>query len=76
MQRQWYLSVLLLAWLSSFAHGADNLQQMNFTIAGVERTALVYIPPTAKTSPTPLVFVFHGHGGSARQADRSFYMER
>lgn len=42
---------------------------------GVARTALVYLPPQARTSSTPVVFVFHGHGGSAEQAARSFLME-
>ena len=39
---------------------------------GVAREALVYVPPSAKTMNTPVVFVFHGHGGNARQAARSF----
>jgi len=49
---------------------------MSFTVDGVARTALVYAPPTAKTASAPLVFVFHGHGGSARQAELSFHLER
>jgi polyhydroxybutyrate depolymerase len=59
----------------AFARAADNLQPMEFTVEGVARTALVYAPPAAKSGPTPVVFVFHGHGGSARQADRSFHIE-
>jgi polyhydroxybutyrate depolymerase len=62
----------LLMWASSFAFGADGFQEMSFTVDGVARTALVYVPATAKTARTPLVFVFHGHGGNANQAARSF----
>jgi polyhydroxybutyrate depolymerase len=39
-------------------------QVMEWTIAGVTRKALVYIPATAKTKPTPILFTYHGHGGS------------
>jgi len=49
---------------------------MDFTVAGVARTALVYVPPTAGSNAVPVVFVFHGHGGNARQAARSFALER
>jgi len=55
---------------------ADQFQEMQFAVDGVIRTALVYAPATARTNSTPLVFVFHGHGGNARQVARSFAMER
>ncbi len=78
MQRSLYLLVSSLVLASPLALGveADGFQQMSFTVDGVARTALVYVPSTAKSSPTPLVFVFHGHGGNARQAARSFAMDR
>ena len=68
----------MVLWLGSLACGAaaDGLQELNFTVDGVARSALVYVPPAAKTRPVPLVFVFHGHAGSARQAARSFHLER
>ncbi len=49
---------------------------MDFTVDGVARNVLVYVPASAKSTATPLVFVFHGHGGSARQAERSFSIDR
>jgi polyhydroxybutyrate depolymerase len=78
MQRSLYLLVVLLAFasLSVRRAEADGLQPLSFTVDGVARTALVYVPSTAKTSPTPLVFVFHGHGGSAQLAARSFHIEQ
>ena len=75
MQRHWFILVSLLILWSPFARAADDLQPMTFTVGGVERTALIYVPATAKTNPTPLVFVFHGHGGSSRQVARSFAMD-
>lgn len=48
--------------------GLANLQRMEWTVDGVTREALVYIPPAAKTAPTLLVFAFHGHGGTMKSA--------
>ena len=78
MQRSLCLLVSLLAFTGLSARGAqtDGFQQMSFTVDGVARTALVYVPATAKASPTPLVFVFHGHGGSAWQVASSFHIEQ
>jgi polyhydroxybutyrate depolymerase len=70
------VSVLAFAGLSACRAQTDSLQPMSFIVDGVARTALVYVPSAARTSPTPLVFVFHGHGGSAQRAARSFHIER
>lgn len=43
-----------------------GLGRMEWNIEGVTREALVYVPPTAKTTPAPLVFAFHGHGGTMK----------
>jgi len=76
MFKQWFLMAsLLLAGVLARA-AADELQPWSFTVDGVARTALVSVPPAAKTVPAPLVFVFHGHGGTARQAGRNFHLER
>ena len=56
--------------------GEPALQRVEFKVDGVAREALVYAPAAAKTTNTPLVFVFHGHGGSSRNAARSFGMHR
>ena len=76
MQRQLFLLASLLVMASPFARGLEGFQLMSFTVDGVARTAMVYVPATAKTSPTPLIFVFHGHGGSAQQAARGFHLEQ
>lgn len=51
---------------------SEELLHRTWTVDGVEREALVYAPPQAKTNATPVVFAFHGHGGSMSQAARSF----
>ena len=40
-------------------------------VDGVGRDGLVYVPEKAKETATPLVFVFHGHGGTSKNAARS-----
>ena len=46
---------------------------VKITVDSVERSALIYAPKTEnKENKIPLVFGFHGHGGNAQQAARSF----
>lgn len=52
------------------AAGAD-LERMEWTVDGVVREALVHAPPEGAAAP-PLVFGFHGHGGSMQNAARTF----
>lgn len=54
------------------AHAADSLARRQWIVDGVAREALVYMPPQARTNPAPVVFAFHGHGGSMQNAARSF----
>lgn len=57
---------------SGIARAAEPPARRTWTVDGVVREALVYAPATAKTAATPIVFAFHGHGGSMQQAARSF----
>lgn len=58
-------------WISAVASLAAPLQPLALDVAGVAREALVALPANPPADGAPLVFVFHGHGGSARQAARS-----
>lgn len=51
-------------------------QVMHWHVDDTVRKALVYIPPTAKTKPTPVVFIFHGHGGTMENMYRSRGFEK
>ena len=42
-------------------------------VDGVQRVALVYAPSKATAGKVPLVFDFHGHGGTARHAARTHH---
>ena len=45
---------------------------MEWTVDGVRREALVYIPGSSTTNACPLVFAFHGHGGNMVNAAKTF----
>lgn len=70
---------LLLAAVLNLAVGqgiALELKRWELSVDGVSREALVYAPATAQTADTPVVFIFHGHGGNMRQVARSFAIEK
>lgn len=47
-------------------------RNVTFTVDGAERSMIIYAPNNFPKAGAPLVFGFHGHGGNARQAARSF----
>jgi polyhydroxybutyrate depolymerase len=55
---------------------ADDLQKRHWTVDGFKRMALVHVPPQAKTKPSALVFVFHGHGGTMNGAANDFAIHK
>jgi len=73
-------SGLLVAILILFAallpfHIATAAEQpviKRWDMDGVAREALIYVPKPIGTNPLPVVFGFHGHGGSMRNAARAF----
>jgi len=71
-----HLSLLLAALLVlvAEANAADPLSYQTWKINGVTREALLYVPAVAHEKPTPLVFAFHGHGGTMRNAATSFHI--
>lgn len=43
-----------------------------WNVEGVTRRALICVPESAKSADAPLVFAFHGHGGTMEFAARNF----
>ena len=52
--------------------GAGDPQRMEWKVDGVAREALVCAPAKESSEAPPIVFGFHGHGGSMQNAARSF----
>src|SRR5512146_2783181 len=49
-----------------------GFQRWEFKVDGLAREVLVHLPADVMQRPAPVVFVFHGHGGTARNAVRTF----
>jgi predicted esterase len=64
MKKIFLLSYLLLCSNISFAQTNPSL--IEWEVDGVEREALVKTPLLPKGQTAPLVFVWHGHGGTAQ----------
>src|ERR1051325_873956 len=64
----------LCLWLASGAvlPAAETLAYREWKVDGVTREAFVHLPASAKTTPAPVVFVFHGHGGSMTNSAHQF----
>lgn len=72
----WLSQLLVLALFGDGLVGISHASEMPLTekqweIEGVTRKALLAIPDSAHTTPSPLVFVFHGHGGSMENTSRN-----
>jgi polyhydroxybutyrate depolymerase len=68
-----YLSLLFLCCLASTTKAVDPAPvEKQWTIDGTARKALVYVPAAADKNGSPVVFAFHGHGGTMRSAARTF----
>jgi polyhydroxybutyrate depolymerase len=51
---------------------AADPQRVELSVEGQEREALVFLPQRESERPAPVVFVFHGHGGSMQKIARRF----
>ena len=65
--------LLLLGIMTAVTSAAEpKLTEKEWQVDGVTRKALVYTPAAVPRTGLPVVFAFHGHGGSMTQAARSF----
>lgn len=68
-----FLSLILLCAVSMCSGvRASTPSERTWKVDGVERRALLYVPPAAATAKSPVLFAFHGHGGTMRYAARKF----
>ena len=50
--------------------------EIDLKIDGVDRVAYVCAPSKLENTKPPIIFMFHGHGGSAQHCMQHFYMEK
>jgi len=67
-----FLSAACLLFAPAAFAESPPLRSLSVEVAGLTREALVYAPSTATEKATPLVLVFHGHGGNMNNSARSF----
>jgi polyhydroxybutyrate depolymerase len=58
---------------SLFAQTGDSIKVRKWKVDDVKREAIMYVPASAKLQPSPIIFVFHGHGGNMKNM---FYSHR
>jgi polyhydroxybutyrate depolymerase len=75
------LSILCVLFCAGSAPAAgkvenDGLELRHWTVDGLTRVTKMHIPPEAKTTPSPVVFVFHGHGGTLKAVVEEFEIHK
>ncbi len=73
--RRKFIILALLFFAGNSASAAD-LTRMEWKVDGTAREALVYAPATAKTDSSPVVFAFHGHGWTMKNAANQFAYDK
>jgi len=66
------MTALLTATVLLFTQAQDPTPR-TWDVDGVKREALVYAPSKKTDGKVPLVFDFHGHGGTAKNAARTHH---
>src|SRR5436309_2707271 len=71
-----FLALCIILFVGAGAAAQPPLAPIKVPVGGLERQALVYAPAKATRAPTPVVFAFHGHGGTAKAAANLFKYEK
>lgn len=73
MQAMRFFLLLSLSLLGAACRAqSSSLKEQQFTVDGIRRVALIAVPASAASGKVPVVFAFHGHGGSMRNTSRSW----
>jgi len=61
---------------AELAEHYDLPVRRDFRIDGVTRQTLIFVPKVAQENPAPLLFAFHGRGGTIAEAAEKFHYQR
>jgi len=64
--------MLVLAGEAVARRAPDEPLRVKIQVEGRTREALLYVPSKTNNTPEPVIFAFHGHGGTAQHAARVF----
>ncbi len=64
-------ALVLILFQASAQQTVHPAQVMRWSVGDTVREAMVYIPVTAKKQAAPVIFVFHGHGGTMQNMFRT-----
>ncbi len=70
--KMFILCTLLIASFAFNVHAETAALTRQWQVADETRQAIIMAPEVAKQSDSPVIFAFHGHGGTAKHAARSF----
>lgn len=68
-------AIALLLMMGSFLIYANSLNRLTLSVDGIQREALIYLPDDKSDILRPVIFAFHGHGGTMRLAAEKFSCE-
>jgi polyhydroxybutyrate depolymerase len=69
------ISALFVLAASPLAQAAD-LTHKEWKVDGVTREALLYAPAAARTKASPVIFAFHGHGGTMKNSANKCHFQK
>jgi polyhydroxybutyrate depolymerase len=72
MTRRFLLPLIVLFTAGLLELSAAEPVLREWSVDGVKREGLIVVPSTKSPQPAPVVFAFHGHGGSMKNAARTF----
>lgn len=67
---------LIMIWAIISGAQESPVKIIKWTVDNASREAMVYLPATAKSKDSPVIFVFHGHGGTMGNMFRSRGFEK
>lgn len=71
-----FLALAIVLLFGAVSSAQPKGKEVHVKVEGTTREALVFAPATAGTTDAPVVFVFHGHGGTAARASDQFNIQK